>query len=251
MRSVADANNFLVAYPQQNAVSSPHRCWNWYDKNNQQRDRGEPALLMGIVDQVKQNYSVNPNQVYIAGISSGGAMTSIMASCYRDVFAAAAVHSGMAYEASNSIFQAIAAPLSGSQLAPEIAGRDAFACSNSQQRPIPVLVLHGTIDSIVVPQNANDVLEQFTQTNDYADDGTDNESVAAQPTNSETRQVEGGHSYTVEDYEFGGQLLLQRYLVDGLWHMWSGGSGVPPLSDPQAPNASAIFWDFFQTHSLQ
>ena len=111
-------------------------------------------------------------------------------------------------------------------------------------------MLHGTIDSVVVPVNADDTLEQMAQMDDYADDGADNDSVLAQPTSTETRQVEGGHTYTVENFEFGGELLLQRYLIDGLWHMWSGGSGIPPLSDPQSPNASQIFWDFFQSHPM-
>jgi poly(hydroxyalkanoate) depolymerase family esterase len=249
MRAIADQNSFMIVYPQQNAASSPHRCWNWYDLGNQQRDSGEPMLLSGIVNQVQQNYSVDANRIYVAGISSGGAMTSILASCYPDVFAAAFVHSGMAYDASNSPIEALTAPLSGSETPPNVAGANAHACAGGASQAIPVLILHGMADTVVVPQNAHDALAQFAQTNDYADDATDNDSVVAQPTSSEALQVAEGHAYTVEHYDYNDERLMQRYLVDGMWHMWSGGTGILPFSDPAAPNASQIMWDFFSAHS--
>lgn len=249
MRSVADRNNFMIVYPQQNAASSPHRCWNWYDNRNQERESGEPSLLVGIVNQVQQSYSVDADRIYIAGISSGGAMTSILASCYPDVFAAASVHSGMSYDASNSPIEAITAPLSGSQTQPDIAGATAYACAGDASQPIPILIFHGLADTIVIPENGDDTLQQFAQTNDFADDGADNDSVSAQPTNVETIQIAEGHPYIVEDFEYNGELLMKRYTVDGLWHMWSGGTGILPFSDPAAPDASQIMWEFFSTHS--
>jgi hypothetical protein len=32
--------------------------------------------------------------------------------------------------------------------------------------------------------------------------------------------------------------------------MWSGGSGIYPLSDPKAPDAGQIFWNFLSSHTL-
>lgn len=248
MRTIADQNSFMIVYPQQNAAFSPHRCWSWYDNRSQQRDSGEPSLLVGIVNQVQQDYSVDSSRIYVAGISSGGAMTSILASCYPDVFAAAAVHSGMPYDASNSPIEAITAPLSGSETLPSTAGANAYECAGAASQPIPVLIFHGAADTVVVVQNAHDALQQFAQTNDYADDGTDNDSVTAQPTSIDTMQNPDMHRYTVEYYEYNGELLLQRYIVEGMWHMWGGGSGIPPFSDPAAPNASQVIWDFFSAH---
>jgi poly(hydroxyalkanoate) depolymerase family esterase len=250
MQAVADQNGFMLVYPEQNFISSPHRCWNWYDERNQQRDSGEPSLIMGIVEEVAQQYAVDRSRIYVGGISSGGAMTSILASCYRDVFAAAAVHSGMAYDSANSIFQAPIAPLRGNQIPPEVAGVNAYECAGNAARPIPVLDLHGTADFVVAPINSDHTIEQFAQTNDYADDGSDNDSVLSQPTSSETGQVADGYTYTYERYEYSGNVLMERYIVDGLSHMWSGGTGVFPLSDPKAPNGSQIIWEFFQRYTL-
>lgn len=91
-------------------------------------------------------------------------------------------------------------------------------------------------------------MEQFAQTNDLSDDGSDNESVQAVATNTQTGQVENGYTYSIEEFTYDGVLLMQRYQVDGLWHMWSGGTGVYPLSDPRAPNASDIIWDFLSDY---
>jgi poly(hydroxyalkanoate) depolymerase family esterase len=251
MREIADANGFMLVYPQQNASASPHRCWNWYDTLNQQRTTGEPALLMGIISEVRQNYPVDESRIYVTGISAGGAMTSILASCYPDVFAAAAVHSGMAYKASKSVIEAIIAPFFGSQTEPNVAGQAAYNCSSRANETIPVLVLHGTADTVVFPVNNGDTLEEFAQLNDLQDDGQDNDSVQAEPGNSQSQQVEGGYPYTIEDYASNGEMLMQSYVIDGLGHMWSGGTGIYPLSDPKSPNASQIFWDFMSDYQQE
>ena len=250
MTEVADANNFMVVYPQQNAAASPHRCWNWYQPRNQARDSGEPSLLLGIVEEVRQNYSVDASRIYVAGLSSGGAMTSILASCYPDVFAAAAVHSGMGYKSANSVFQALIAPFAGNQMPPDAAGQAAYACSNNTNRTIPVIIFHGTADTIVFHVNAGDTLEQFTQMNDFADDGQDNNTIQVIPTNSVTHEPPDAHAYTIEDFAYNDQLLLQVYSIGNMGHMWGGGTGRFPVSDPQAPNASQIFWDFLSSYTL-
>jgi poly(3-hydroxybutyrate) depolymerase len=53
---------------------------------------------MGILNKVKGKYAVQDSRVYVTGISAGGAMASIMAACYSDVFAAVMVHSGGMYK---------------------------------------------------------------------------------------------------------------------------------------------------------
>src|SRR5205814_10318212 len=55
------------------------------------RGEGEPSIIKGMIDWVEAHYSVDRRRVYVAGVSSGGYMTSILLSCYGDLFAAGMV----------------------------------------------------------------------------------------------------------------------------------------------------------------
>ncbi len=248
MNALADREGFLVLYPRQDAASNIERCWNWFDGFTQNR-LGEAAIIMGMVDEVAKRYPVDQHRIYVAGLSAGGAMAAILASCYADVFAAAAIHSGVAYKAATAPWNALAALEAGSRTAPEAAGRDAWKCSNSTQRPMPVIVFQGDADERVRPINADQVVRQFAQMGDLADDGQDNDSVKAAPTATTREQQPGGHAYTVREYRYGGTMLLLEYRIQGMAHAWSGGDEAQPYNDAAGPDATELMWRFFTQHS--
>lgn len=63
-------------------------------------------------------------------------------------------------------------------------------------------------------------------------------------TSIRNEQIPGGRRYTVRDYRYGGKLLAQHYIIDGMGHAWSGGDGSLPFTDPAGPDASVISWVF-------
>jgi poly(hydroxyalkanoate) depolymerase family esterase len=259
MNRIADEQGFLVLYPRQSKLANGYSCWNWYDPRTLSRG-GEAAIVMAMVADVAGRYSVDADRIYVAGISAGGAFTSILASCYADVFAAAAVHSGFPYGVADS-------PLSGMRVMEraypydsEKSGREAFECRGSGRRAMPLLVIHGALDDKVLPKASGDVIKQFAQVEDYCDDGQDNDSVAATRLVKQAFPAQGGkHAYEVSTFARNGKPMLQEVVVDGLGHSWSGGddgrtkpadSVKYPYNDPQGPDASRMMWDFFSQHTL-
>lgn len=249
---LADTHNVLVLLPAQSVLSNSMLCWNWFLAEHQKRDQGEPSIVRGMIDQVKNAYSVDESRTYVFGMSAGGFMTGTMLACYSDVFAAGMMSAGGMYEAGTDLVSGVSAQRNGSTADPNVNGYRAWQCGGSPQpRPMPLLVVHGTGDGSVVPLNAQQALDQFAQTNDYSDDGLDNDSVdnVVDATTAGTVPGLGGLTYTRKDYIQGSTTLMQFYLVNGMGHKWSGGSLLYVWGEPKGPDATKLLWEFVSQHT--
>lgn len=247
--ALAEQRGFIVLYPAQASASNPSLCWNWYYPTNQVRG-GEPGVIKGIVDRIKSQYSIDARRVYTTGISAGGAMASILAACYSDVFAAAAVHSGPMYKAATTLVGATNAMLGLYNADANYTGTQAWQCSGSPTRPMPMMVFQGLSDGTVKPINGDQVIKQSAQVNDLGDDRADNNTVVS-PARSSTLINPGGGKYTyyVEKVNKGGKDILVQYRVNSMGHAWSGGRSGAAYSDPLGPDATTIMYDWFLTHT--
>jgi poly(hydroxyalkanoate) depolymerase family esterase len=249
MNDVAEANRFLVVYPEQSRRANLLRCWNWFRPEHQERGAGEPSILAAVVGQIRSTYSVDPDRVYVAGVSAGAAMAVILAATYPDLFAALAVFAGAEFKAASTTSEGFAVmkrggpdPTRQGQLAFEVM-RSGFA--QAKRRRMPVIVFHGTADYRVAPVNADQVIAQWGKTNaclavEHAETGF---SLTERVISSE---VPGGYAYQKHVYvEHDSRLLMEKWLVRGLGHAWSGSPKPSKYGDPKGPNASAEIWRFF------
>jgi poly(hydroxyalkanoate) depolymerase family esterase len=238
MNALAEERICLVVYPEQAASANAQRCWNWFSPDDQQRDRGEPSLIAGITRQIMRDYPVDPQCVYVAGLSAGGAAAVIMGATYPDLYAAIGVHSGLAYGAASDLPSAFAAMRQGGGAVVERGSSGAPA--GGQRRLVPTIVFHGDRDGTVHSCNGDRVIAQARAA----------APVGLQPTATVERgQVPGGRAYRRTLHaDADGQAILEQWVIHGAGHAWSGGSSAGSYTDPQGPDAAREMLRFFLEH---
>lgn len=230
MNAFAEQHGLFVAYPEQPASANPQRCWNWFKPEDQRRDRGEPDLLAGITRRIMREHPIDPGRVYIAGLSAGGAAAAIMAAAYPDLYAAAGVHSGLPAGAAGDLPSALAAMRQGGRAAPNRGGTG---------RKVPFIIFHGDRDTVVNPQNGDQVAAQATA------------AVSGLRTETQHGEAPGRHAYSRTLYtDAAGRALCEHWTIHGAGHAWAGGSPAGSYTDPQGPDATAEMMRFFLEHPM-
>jgi poly(hydroxyalkanoate) depolymerase family esterase len=234
MNFIAEEQTCLVVYPAQRREANQAKCWNWFRISDQHRDKGEPSLIAGITRQVMRDYSVDPNRVYVAGLSAGAAAAAIMGATYPDLYAAIGVHSGLACGAANDLPSAFVAMRQGGLAAASGPGNRPIP---TDRPTIPTIVFHGDRDITVHPSNGEDVLEQSVRT-------------TSTQKKVHRGQVPGGHAYTRTILtDSSGRGMFEHWNIHGAGHAWSGGSPAGSYTDPQGPDATREMLRFFLEHS--
>ncbi|MBV8221271.1 MAG: PHB depolymerase family esterase [Solirubrobacterales bacterium] len=247
MNDTADRHGFVVIYPAQPRGRNANRCWNWFLHAHQERGAGEPELIVSTTQHLvarESGQAIDPARVFIAGLSSGGAMALILAACYPDVFAAVAVHSGLPYRSATDLPSAFAV-MGHADASKATDGHDIHSAMGRHARPIPSLVVHGTADRTVAPENSRRILAQSMHANHLASPRTEAHSPAT-PTTSEHTRADGGLFYTRNRWiDDRGALMHESIEVEGLGHAWSGGTPGGSYTDPRGPSATEAIWAFF------
>lgn len=229
MNHYAEQSPCLVLYPEQSSSANSSKCWNWFKAMDQQRGQGEPSIIADMTRDIIANYAVDPSQVYVAGLSAGGAMAAIMGSTYPDVYAAVGIHSGLPYAAATDLSSAMQAMR---------AGMNEAKSSRAQPGTRPIIVFHGDRDTTVHPRNGEQLIAQNVR-------NPRNASVVngAEPGGLHyTRTIHAGDD---------GRPVAEQWLIHGAGHAWSGGSSAGSYTEGRGPRATREMMRFFSTRHGQ
>lgn len=78
MNEIAEKEGLVVVYPNQTARANNSGCWNWFSTRDQSFGKGEPSIIAGLTSEISKRFCIEPDLVFIAGMSAGGAMAVIM-----------------------------------------------------------------------------------------------------------------------------------------------------------------------------
>lgn len=222
MNDLAERHTFLVVYPEQSRQANPRGYWNWFRAEDQTAGSGEPAIIAGIVDEVRREFEIDAHAIHVAGLSAGGAMAAVLAGAYPDLFAGVGVHSGIGYRAAADLPSAFAA-MQGAGAPPQ------------DPMSVRTIVFHGTDDRLVAPVNADQIVDAALVGRPGLTHRRDDR--PATPTHH--RCVVDAHA------DPDGRTQVERWRVHGGGHAWFGGDPAGSYTDPGGPDASAEMVRFF------
>ena len=233
MNLLADQQQVVVLYPEQLSKANRGNCWNWFEPAHQTRS-GEPGMIAALTRKILTihhgDVQIDPDRVYIAGLSAGGAMAAVVAELYPDIFAAVGVHSGLPAGAAQSMMGAFSAMRRGGPVQTATA--------------MPTIVFHGSADTTVHPDNGAYVSDAAR-----AALGTDGVELVKTEQTIRTQGLRTAQRVSYLDNS--GKPCVEHWTVGDGGHAWSGGSAAGSYTDPQGPSASRAMLAFFMQHEKQ
>lgn len=252
--SVAKREGFMVLFPDHETDSAfglhPLQSWRFYNPAEMQRGIGDADAIATLTQNVMDDWNVDPERVYIVGLSAGGFMASIMGATYPDLYAAVGLVEAGGYGIG---LLGIAQPIGPLLLQPEISALSAFQAMGPRARVVPVINFQGDQDLAVRPQTGAHAVQQWLMTNNLVASGALRSPFPLTP--SETLDVNPatGYSYQVDIYRDGeGCRVVEQVRIEGMGHYWPGEAGDPGLAgvnDPE-PDGAELTWAFFKRFRL-
>lgn len=231
----ADREGTVVLLPNQKDAANPWRCWNWFDPRTW-HGQGEAAIVAAQVRRVRRHYRIDRKRVYVAGMSSGGALAAILGVRFPRLFAGVAVHSGVACGAARSGMTAMNVLKRGPEQDVEAIAAEVREAAAPSPIRVPLLAIHGDRDDVVPPDHGKALVRQYLVLNgDDPARAPDAQARIAHP---------DGHVEVVNDWRRDGRLVVRHVEVQGLGHAWCGGDVALAFNDAGPPDATALLGTF-------
>lgn len=210
---LADRKGFIVVYPSGRDTVGP-RVWNMTGER-------DPRYIADLIDKLGAEYDIDPNRIYVNGLSNGGGMSWALSCRMPDRFAAV----GM---------------VGAALLLPSTWCRSA--------RPVPVIGIHGLRDTAAPYRGGSSwIAPRFEPFLAFGAGWARRNRCSA-----DARDVEIRDGVTLREYRqcANGATVALYTLRDG-GHTWPGGTELPEWFLGKTVmdfDATAAMWRFFEQH---
>jgi polyhydroxybutyrate depolymerase len=219
---VAESHGFIVVYP-----AGLDKVWRVLRPGP--KIAKDVRFISDLIDELEENYNIDPTRIYANGLSNGGGMTFVLSCMLFDRVAAVGL-------------------VAGAQMLPFDWCPD--------QRPMPMISFHGTSDEFTPYEGGHTRVAPkswaFPDISDWTARWARRNRCGPDPAES----VVAGDVTRREYTDCAGDASVVLYTIDGGGHTWPGGEDesmpewfLGPTS--QSIDASAQMWAFFEARSLR
>ena len=222
--AIAEREKFMLAYPE--GMSQQ-----WNDGRGRNENINDVEFIRALIGFLKNEYNIDSNKVYVAGMSNGGFMTMRLACELSDKIAAVA---------------AVAATV------------DSALDSHCQtEKPMPVMLIIGDKDKLV-PVNGG-VVSRLPKSvllshHSIVQNWVRRNGCNMQPVITTLPMVKHDNTTATKTVYSGGRNNTEviSYVIGNGGHTWPGGYQYLPAmlvgKTTQDLNASEVIWEFFKRH---
>jgi polyhydroxybutyrate depolymerase len=220
--SVAEANGFLVVYPE--GTGRGPKSWEMADSETPSR-MPDVLFIADLIDKLEASYNIDKTRIYANGMSNGGGMAFVLSCTLSDRIAAVGMVS---------------------------AGLDPDFNWCPDHRPVPVIAFHGTGDPVCLYNGGYSKLAggSFPSVPGFMANWSRRNQCAANP-------IESAFASDVTRLQYrncADKADVVLYTIKGEGHQWPGGKRIP-VERMLGPYSSSIdatgqMWAFFQEHPL-
>ena len=219
--ALADRLAVPLVLPVQSEDNNQGRCFNWFRPMHTSRGHGEALSIRQMISSAMLRFGSDPERVFIAGLSAGGAMAAALLASYPDVFAAGAVCAGLPVGTANGLSEALRRMAQAGPMRSPAGWADEARRAGpiGYRGPWPRLsIWHGTADRVVDPENARLLATQWATLH----------GMGLEPTQSEQL---GGIRH--DQWLMQGEAVVEQWTLGALGHDWP----------PNAVEPIARFWN--------
>lgn len=238
-KAAADQYGAVILAPNATGNVYGNHCWD-YASTRHNRTSGHDAILLNLIDRFvgDARYGIDPNQVYVTGLSSGGGETMALGCLAPDIFAGVGINAGPPPGTTTAQISYVPAGFT----AGSAAARCSALAGNQGAR------FSSQVTSVIWGNNDYTVSQAYGP----MDAAAMRQVYGGSFTQSSAAAVAGGGS-EVRSTDSAGKLRTSEITVAGMGHAWPAGSGGQNSNyvDASKVNYPAFLMAFWFANNLR